>query len=58
MIRAILSLIRKGVRQLMAMLLAVNIVDGKFTYKRVPKFLKEQVKEQLILLGAEELITE
>lgn len=42
----------------MAMLLAVNIVDGKFTYKRVPKFLKEQVKEQLILMGAEELITE
>ena len=58
MIRAILSLFRKGVRQLMAMLLAVNIVDGKFTFKRVPKFLKEQVKEQLILLGAEELITE
>ena len=42
----------------MAMLLAVNIVDGTFTYKRVPKFLKEQVKEQLILLGAEELIEE
>lgn len=42
----------------MAMLLAVNIVDGKFTFKRVPKFLKDQVKEQLILLGAEELIEE
>lgn len=58
MLQAMASLLRKGVRQLMAMLLAVNIVDGKFTYKRVPKFLKDQVKEQLIILGAEELITE
>lgn len=42
----------------MAMLLALNIVSGKYTYKRVPKFLKEQVKEQLVLMDAEELITE
>lgn len=53
-----LKQIRKEVLQLMAMLYAINIVEGRTTYKRCPKFLKPKVKEQLILMGAEELITE
>lgn len=43
---------------MMAMLMAINIVNGKYTYKRVPKLLKPQVKEQLILMGAEDLAVE
>lgn len=53
-----LAEIRKEVLQLMAMLYAINIVEGRTTYKRCPKFLKPKVKEQLILMGAEELIVE
>ena len=53
-----LAEIRKEVGRLMAMLYAINIVEGRTTYKRCPKFLKPKVKEQLILMGAEELITE
>ena len=35
----------------MAMLLALNIVEGKYDYNRVPKLLKAQVDEQLLLMG-------
>ncbi|WP_280522414.1 CD1375 family protein [Falseniella ignava] len=42
----------------MAKFLAVNIINGKYTFDRVPKFLKEKVKEILIDMGAEDLITE
>ncbi|MGX7091170.1 CD1375 family protein [Hutsoniella sourekii] len=41
---------------MMAMLIAINIVAGRYTYERTPKFLKEQVAEQLKTMGAEELI--
>lgn len=43
---------------MMAMLVALNIVKGRYTYKRCPKVLKEQVAEQLKIMGAEHLITE
>lgn len=43
---------------MMAMLFALNIVKGRWEYKRVPKFLKERVAEQLKLMGAEEFIKE
>lgn len=35
----------------MAMLMALNIVKGKYDYKRVPKLLKDQVDEQLLVMG-------
>ena len=35
----------------MAMLMALNIVEGRYTYERVPKLLKNQVDEQLLVMG-------
>ncbi|MCR8969263.1 hypothetical protein [Facklamia sp. 7083-14-GEN3] len=43
---------------MMAMLMAINIVNGNYSYKRVPNMLKPAVKEQLILMDAEDLIIE
>lgn len=43
---------------MMAMLLAINIAEGRYTYKRVPKPLKAQVAEQLRSMGLEDLIVE
>lgn len=43
---------------MMAMLWAQQIMIGKKTYARVPKLLKEKVKEILIDSGCEELVTE
>lgn len=42
----------------MAMCYVTCIVAGLRTYKQVPKFLKEQVKELLIGMDLEELVTE
>ena len=42
----------------MAMLWAQQIMLGKKTFARVPKLLKEKVKEILIDSGCEELVTE
>lgn len=47
----------KGGEDMMAMLWAQQIMLGKKTYDRVPKLLKEQVKEILIDSGCEELVT-
>lgn len=41
----------KEVSKLMAMLMALNIVEGRYTYNRVPKLLKDQVDEQLLVMG-------
>lgn len=35
----------------MAMLMALNIVEGRYAYNRVPKLLKNQVDEQLLVMG-------
>lgn len=40
----------------LAMLYALNIVNGKRTFKDTPKFLKAKVAEQLIIMDAVELI--
>lgn len=42
----------------MAKLWADQIVDGKRTYSKVPRLLKEDVKEILIKAGLESLIIE
>ncbi len=41
----------REVSKLMAMLMALNIVEGRYTYNRVPKLLKDQVDEQLLVMG-------
>lgn len=43
---------------MMAMLWAQQIMLGKKTYDKIPRMLKEQVKEILIDSGCEELVTE
>lgn len=48
----------QGGETMMAMLWAQQIMLGKKTYAKVPKLLKEQVKEILIDSGCEELVTE
>lgn len=42
----------------MATVYVTLIINGYRTYDQVPLILKAQVKEQLIILGLEELITE
>lgn len=43
---------------MLALLLAQQIMRGKLTFAAVPNFFKEQVRENLIDSGAEELIIE
>ena len=42
----------------MAEFLAYRIIDGKLTFSRVPKLIKEDVRQILIDLGKEALILE
>lgn len=44
-----------GDKYMLAMLIAINIVAGRFVFERVPRVLKEQVREQLELMGMPEL---
>lgn len=55
--RILLWLNRKEVNN-MAVIYVALIVKGKRTYSSVPAVLKEQVKEMLIDLELEDLITE
>ena len=55
---AIIFLMRKDGKEMMAMLWAQQIMLGKKTYERVPRLLKEKVKEILADSGMEELIEE
>lgn len=43
---------------MMAMLFAINIAKGRRTFKQVPKFLKEKVRECLIDMDLEHLAVE
>lgn len=47
-----------GGKEMMAMLWAQQIMLGKKTYEKVPRLLKEQVREILIDSGMEELAVE
>ena len=44
-----------GEKYMIAMLMAINIVAGHYTYERVPRLLKDQVREQLEIMGVPEL---
>lgn len=48
----------KGGEKDMAMCYVTCIVAGLRTFKQVPTFLKPQVKELLIGMGLDELVTE
>lgn len=41
----------KEVSEVMAMLMALRIVEGKYFYHRVPKLLKKKVDDCLLSLG-------
>lgn len=40
---------------MIARLMAVNIIAGRYVYSRVPRLLKQQVKDELTQLGHEDL---
>lgn len=41
-------------KDMMAKLFAINIVEGRYPFKRVPKVLKQKVKEQIALMVDDE----
>lgn len=55
---AIIFLMRKDGKEMMAMLWAQQIMLGKKTYEQVPRLLKEKVKEILADSGMGELVGE
>lgn len=52
----IIILLRKGGREMMAMLFAERVILGKTAFKDVPKALKRGVAEVLIDSGLPELV--
>lgn len=63
-INLILKIVGRGEREMMAKLWAIEIMKqetkeaAKAVYERVPRLLKEKVKEILIDSGMEELVDE
>lgn len=51
----IIKAIWGGDKYMIAMLMAMNIVAGRYVFERVPRLLKDQVREQLELMGVPEL---
>ena len=51
-------LTKKEEKEMLAMLWAIQIINGKKTFAQVPAKLKEQVREILIDAGCEDLIIE
>lgn len=64
LINIIIFLLRKEGKEMMAKLWAIEIMkqetveEAKAVYTRVPRLLREQVKQILIDSGMEELVTE
>ena len=58
MLRLLLILLPKKEIETMAVIYATLIVKGKKTFEQVPDKIKEQVRQVLIDLECEELITE
>lgn len=57
MLRLLLILLQRKEKQDMAIIYATLIVKGKKTFEQVPDKIKEQVRQVLIDLECEELIT-
>ena len=51
-------LLKQEEKEMLAMLWAIQIINGKKTFSQVPAKLKEQVREILIDAGCEDLIDE
>ena len=51
----IIKAIWGGDKHMIAMLMAINIVAGRYTFERVPRLLKDQVREHLEIMGVPEL---
>ena len=58
MLRLLLFLLLRKEVEIMAIIYATLIVKGKKTYAQVPEKIKPQVKQVLIDLECEDLITE
>ena len=58
MLRLLLFLLLRKEVETMAIIYATLIVKGKKTYAQVPEKIKPQVKQVLIVLECEDLITE
>ena len=58
MLRLLLFLLLRKAAETMAIIYATLIVKGKKTYAQVPEKIKPQVKQVLIDLECEDLITE
>ena len=58
MLRLLLFLLLRKEAETMAIIYATLIVKGKKTYAQVPEKIKPQVKQVLIDLECEDLITE
>ena len=58
MLRLLLFLLLRKEVETMAIIYAILIVKGKKTYAQVPEKIKPQVKQVLIDLECEDLITE
>lgn len=43
-------------KDMMAKLFAINIVEGRYPFKKVPKVLKPKVKEQIALMVDDEAV--
>ena len=54
----LLIFVGRRTREMLAMLWAIQIINGKKTFAQVPAKLKDQVREILIDAGCEDLIIE
>ena len=58
MLRLLLFLLLRKEVDTMAVIYATLIVKGRKTFRQVPDKIKDQVRQVLVVLGCEELITE
>lgn len=54
----VLKVFLGGEKQMLVMLIVVNIIAERYTWERVPRLLKDEVREQLELMGVGHLAGE